>query len=310
MSEISQFPKKYEDLVRIAQQSMNEKNFFHAKQLLEQAYEIDSSFETVQLLVLCLLELGKENEALALAKENEQEFLEQKDRATVYFRLLLQQKSFIEVRKLIRQGDFDQEFKDTILNQVEHSEQFMLQFESQRVEEICGLVEHLESKSVMEQLHVMTYLESLPYKSFRDTMKKIFINKLLHPLTRAKALEISVQVAMDETMAFCTFDEKKIEVIPKQLVLPEKQLGYLECLKQIERSSDDPSITTGILQELSFQSAMAYPTFETLIVEPKWWIEQSLLYYRQLLSETPIEGITPLFLKKHQFVTEKMQEMF
>lgn len=61
------FPEKYENLMRVAQQALANQQYQQAKELFQRAYELKESFEANSLLVFCLYELDEKKEALKQA---------------------------------------------------------------------------------------------------------------------------------------------------------------------------------------------------------------------------------------------------
>ena len=59
------FPDKYENLMRIAQQALADHRYTQAKELLLRAYDLEPNFEANSLLVFCLFELDEKQEALS-----------------------------------------------------------------------------------------------------------------------------------------------------------------------------------------------------------------------------------------------------
>ncbi len=58
------FPEKYENLMRVAQQALANQQYQQAKELFQRAYELKESFEANSLLVFCLYELGREKRSV------------------------------------------------------------------------------------------------------------------------------------------------------------------------------------------------------------------------------------------------------
>lgn len=100
------FPEKYENLMRVAQQALANQQYQQAKELFQRAYELKESFEANSLLVFCLYELDEKKEALKQALLHEKQYLQNEEFAEFYFDLLISTQDFLYARKLIASTDF------------------------------------------------------------------------------------------------------------------------------------------------------------------------------------------------------------
>ena len=79
------FPDKYENLMRLAQQALADHQYLQAKTFLQRALELKGTFEANRLLVLCLVELDEKKEALNQAFPYENDYLTDEKVAAFYF---------------------------------------------------------------------------------------------------------------------------------------------------------------------------------------------------------------------------------
>ncbi|MBY3632251.1 hypothetical protein HJD16_11040, partial [Enterococcus faecium] len=69
------FPEKYENLMRVAQQALANQQYQQAKELFQRAYELKESFEANSLLVfwaLCQMMLVKRNLRIIWTEQKEE----------------------------------------------------------------------------------------------------------------------------------------------------------------------------------------------------------------------------------------------
>jgi hypothetical protein len=105
-----EFPEKYENVMRLAQQALAEQDYRKAEKLLKRASKLAPGFECNSLLVFCLFELDEKQEALQYALDYEYDYLQQEAFASFYFDLLLQTQNYLYARKLIAMNDFSEVF--------------------------------------------------------------------------------------------------------------------------------------------------------------------------------------------------------
>ena len=113
------FPEKYENLMRVAQQALANQQYQQAKELFQRAYELKESFEANSLLVFCLYELDEKKEALKQALLHEKQYLQNEEFAEFYFDLLISAQDFLYARKLIASTDFYESFEQRIIEKIQ-----------------------------------------------------------------------------------------------------------------------------------------------------------------------------------------------
>ena len=112
------FPDKYENLMRLAQQALADHQYLQAKTFLQRALELKGTFEANRLLVLCLVELDEKKEALNQAFPYENDYLTDEKVAAFYFDLLIQTKDYLYARKLIASYDFSDLFEQLMVEKI------------------------------------------------------------------------------------------------------------------------------------------------------------------------------------------------
>lgn len=126
------FPEKYENLMRVAQQALANQQYQQAKELFQRAYELKESFEANSLLVFCLYELDEKKEALKQALLHEKQYLQNEEFAEFYFDLLISAQDFLYARKLIASTDFYESFEQRIIEKIQFAEELSGQMERQK----------------------------------------------------------------------------------------------------------------------------------------------------------------------------------
>lgn len=124
------FPEKYENLMRVAQQALANQQYQQAKELFQRAYELKESFEANSLLVFCLYELDEKKEALKQALLHEKQYLQNEEFAEFYFDLLISTQDFLYARKLIASTDFYEAFEQRVIEKIQFAEELSGQMKS------------------------------------------------------------------------------------------------------------------------------------------------------------------------------------
>lgn len=301
------FPDKYENLMRIAQQALADQRYTQAKELLLRAHDLEPNFEVNSLLVFCLFELDEKQEALSQAVLHESEYLASEEFAGFYFDLLIANNDFLYVRKLIASCTFPEEFEQSIINKVQQAEQFSSQMERQNIREIHRLAELLPTMEPAEQLLMIQKIEELPYHEFVQVVTKLIIMPEVQLLARAKMLESLTRVKECHPISYLTIDETLVQFIPKLLPMPENQPAYQELRRLAEEfENQDAFLSTVLKEEFAMQSALVYPIYDTYINDPNSWFDLTVAVYRNDLPADYTEVEIAEFMNKRAGILKEM----
>lgn len=302
------FPDKYENLMRIAQQALADHRYTQAKELLLRAYELEPSFEANSLIVFCLFELDEKQEALSQALIHENEYLASEEFAEFYFDLLIARNDFLYARKLIASCTFPEEFEQLILTKVQQTELLSSQMERKNIREIHRLAELFPTLAPTEQLLLIPKIEELPYHEFVQVVKKLIIMPEVQLLARAKMLESLTQVKECHPISYLTIDQTLIDLVPNSLPMPDKQLSYQElCRLAEEFENQDAFLSTVLKEEFTMQSALVYPIYDPYINDPKTWFDLTVAVYRNDLSVEYTEVEIAEFMNKRANILKEMR---
>ncbi|EPH96812.1 hypothetical protein D920_01977 [Enterococcus faecalis 13-SD-W-01] len=296
-----EFPEKYENVMRLAQQALAEQDYRKAETLFKRAFTLSPGFECNSLLVFCLFELDEKKEALQRAMDYESDYLQQEAFASFYFDLLLQTQNYLYARKLIAMNDFPEAFEQELLEKIKHMEYFSEQMERQKHTDAQQQLEHFTEESPAEQLRLLQVIQQLTYEDLLHRARQYMTTASVHPMVRAKLLELLVQLKTDEPVSFLTIENEKVSLIPKNLLLPEYQPGYLELLRLAEDyEQEDSLLAMSLKEEFAMQSALVYPFFDRFIEEPEWWFQKTVSYYKELIAGKESAGLDQGFSKKRE----------
>ncbi|WP_430604961.1 hypothetical protein [Enterococcus sp. DIV0125] len=303
------FPEKYENLMRVAQQALAQQNLGKAKELFTRAYELKQTFEANSLLVYCLYELDEKQEALSQAVIHETEYLKQEEFATFYFDLLIGAKDWLYARKLIAATNFSEHFEHAMIEKIQQAENFSGQLARQKIRQTHQKLANIAELSPTQQLTLISELEQLPYHEFIQATKKILIRTDIHLFVRAKLLELLVQVGESKPVAFLTIDEQLIEVVPQGLPKPAEQKSY-RCLSKLAQAyeNQDALLSAGLKEEFMMQAAITYPIFDTYIGEATRWFEETIKVYQGTTEMGFTEVEEEKFLAKREKILYLMQQ--
>ncbi|EOS7904944.1 hypothetical protein EAC61_RS07680 [Enterococcus hirae] len=301
------FPDKYENLMRLAQQALADHQYLQAKTFLQRALELKGTFEANRLLVLCLVELDEKKEALNQAFPYENDYLTDEKVAAFYFDLLIQTKDYLYARKLIASYDFSDLFEQLMVEKIQQAENFTSQNDRQKIRKIHLSVEKMPTMPPAEQLLVVFEIEELPYHELVQTIKKMIILPEIHLLVRAKMLESLVQVKKHQPVVYLTMDQTFIEVIPATLPKPEKQKAYEQLMRLAEAYEDqDAYLSTVLKEEFMMQSALLYPVYDTYVGDPQKWFADTLSMYDPNYNNRQTEAEEADFLEKRGNILREM----
>ncbi|MEY8445300.1 hypothetical protein AALA44_03745 [Enterococcus ratti] len=301
------FPDKYENLMRLARQTLADHQYFQAKTLLQRAYEQKTTFEANRLLVFCLIEMDEKKEALNQAFAHEKEYMNEEETAAFYFDLLIQTNDYLYARKLIANHDFSDSFEQIVLDKIQQTETFMRQKERQKIREIRCSVELLPRLSPTEQLRMVSKIEKLPYHEFTQTVRKLIVQPEIHLFVRAKLLELLVQVKNNQLGSYLTIDKLLIEVTPNTLPKPQEQLAYQKLSRLAENYEVQNAPLSAVLkEEFVLQCALLYPVYDTYVGDPKSWFDHTVSIYEGATDKKRTEE-EKIFAKKRKIILREIR---
>ncbi|WP_165004917.1 MULTISPECIES: hypothetical protein [unclassified Enterococcus] len=303
------FPEKYENLMRVAQQALAKQQYGQARELLQRAYELNETFEANSLLVFCLYELDEKKEALRQAILHEPQYLSTEEFAGFYFDLLIGVKDYLYARKLIASADFSDSFEQTLIEKIQYAEELSGQMERQKIRGIYQTIEKLPFAEPAQQLLLLNEVEQLPYHEFIQAVKKLIVTPEIHLLARARLLESLVQVKECTKFAYLTIEEKLIDVIPKKLPRPEEQKAFQElCQLADQYENQDAMLGASLKEEFAMQSALTYPIYDRYINHVEDWFELTIEAYGGIVREEKTEEQKEVFLEKRTKILAQLMK--
>ncbi|MCZ1370266.1 hypothetical protein FZC03_06605 [Enterococcus faecium] len=301
------FPEKYENLMRVAQQALANQQYQQAKELFQRAYELKESFEANSLLVFCLYELDEKKEALKQALLHEKQYLQNEEFAEFYFDLLISTQDFLYARKLIASTDFYEAFEQRVIEKIQFAEELSGQMERQKIKALHNKSEELPSLEPARQLASIDEIEQLPYHEFIQTASKLIVSPEVHILARAKLLETLRQLNECHPVFYLTIEEKLVKVIPKDLPKPQQQASYQQLCVFSDRYGNEDALLSSVLnEEFTLQSAIVYPVYDTYIEDPKRWFQLTVEACTGKTMDEGTEDEKQDFLKKREKILQQM----
>jgi hypothetical protein len=180
-------------------------------------------------------------------------------------------------------------------------EYFSEQMDRQKHTDAQKQLEHFAEEAPAEQLRLLQVIQQLTYEDLLQYAKRFMTTEAVHPMVRAKLLELLVQLQTDEHVSFLSFEGKKATLLPKDLLLPDYQPGYLYLVRRTEEfEQEDSLLAMSLKEEFTMQSALVYPFFDQFIEDPEWWFQKTVSYYKELIAGKESEGPEQDFSKKRE----------
>lgn len=277
MSDILSFPNEAERLWANGNKKLAEQEFLAAKQLFEQLYRLEPNFQHCQKLVQILQDLGEFPQALEVAEDYLDDFLNEPTSFEMYLRLLMLDGQYLAVHRWLQQTSRSFEQIQQDLQKLEYAQA------------LIGANERVIKKNQLQQWDQTNH--PVPQKAWNNWLKNSSLTEFLqlaqeflptakNPFLLPKLVEELVKVGATG------------EVIIQGKTVHLSELTLLEETAALRRAHEciqhqqlkDVQLEEMITAEIDAHFALMYP-FLPSEEEISAWIESYLLEYQQLFGD-------------------------
>lgn len=289
---IVDFPNNSQRFIQLGEEALVAGDQLKALHYFQESYQLEPSLPLNFLIVNLLLEVGEGQAALQLTNDWQEDYQRDAEYLTVYIQLLLQNRRFLEARKLLKQSknlpEADQRLLRQQLNEVET---YVQNYEKSKIQNILRQLEEIHKLSSIEQIHLIQQMNQLPFQNYCMAAEKLLLEERLTYLTRTKIVEELVRLGANETFEMRWFDGTVKGFVPRTLGLPENDRSYL-AVKQVvieKLEHENPVALASILEEVRLHFAILYPFAKDYVIDTELWGQSYLEDYQisdKLYQET------------------------
>lgn len=311
------FPKWKEDLEKQSLQAMQEKRFSDALEKLEQLLSHDiNTHEILTGKIICLMELGRHEEAEEMCKElinlhNEHyhEYIH------IYLTLLFQMSKYGELLEqldmIFSQGNIPEPIKEQFSQLYEISKKLNQDKEEEEAAfHIDELEAALEAKNSILQWRAIAKAKSLPAEPHLGLLRDLLVDKEIHPVVKTEIVQwlqnqsINEDIAIEKLGKIVIFNPSTLTEIQGHHITNQISIR----LKEIEQKN--PSLYELIEKLLARYLYVRYPVMpendqlEAVSNALKWLSRAYLSMGSDNIPFGSIDEETKFFIKEIQ-VCEK-----
>ncbi len=275
------FPHNNQVYFEKATNHIAEQEFEQALHYLEKIYETEQETNVNHLYTLVLYRLGRAEEALEIAQDKKEYYMQEESRAVFYTSLLIKNHLFLEAEVLIQNYLSDptsphyMEWKNVDQELMSERESVQRQVEIQRKETIKDL-QQLTSYSALEQTEIVQKARILTLQELQEAASVLLIRPDLPPITQKAFLELLIEKEDPNEYTFHWLDGPR-KIVPKQL----KSFDQLSILKQVlnlleQKLEKNPSYIEAIYTEILSDLLLLYPFVEEVITDADYWVDRYL----------------------------------
>lgn len=288
MSEMIPFPDKAEQLLASGTRKMLVQDYLSAKKDFEELYRLDPSFENVHQLIEVYRLLGDFEAAVFYAQEYEADYLSNSDFFEQYIHLLLLNKQYLWVHRLLKKRPNEKLQSD--LFQLETTQEFIGEHDLQLKEQLFA--QWAQQKQPIFGEKWGFWLKGLSLSRFIYLTKK-YLPTVENPFLLPKVVEELVSCGVKEKLSFKTIDGRLQEVdLSKISPLPQapQMVLFLELAAEAWEN-EDPQIAEGIAMEGQAHFSLLYPFLPEKSEIPRWIESYSLEYQSMFGNEDALESL-------------------
>lgn len=305
MSEMIPFPDKAEQLLASGTRKMLAQDYLSAKKDFEKLYNFAPSFENVQQLIEVYRLLGDFEIAVFYAQEYEAEYLSNPDFFEQYIHLLLLDKQYLWVHRLLKKRPNEKLQKDLI--QLETTQEFIAEYDLQLKEQLFA--QWGQQKQPIFGKKWESWLKGLSLSRFIYLTKK-YLPTIENPFLLPKVVEELVSCGVKETLSFKTIDGR-LQAVDLSKILPLPQAPQMVLFLELAAEAwenKDPQIAEGIAMEGQAHFSLLYPFLPEVSEIPRWIESYSLEYQSMFGNEKALESLKNY--RNIQQTKQKLREIY
>lgn len=255
------------------------KTFHHATQLLEtdqprQAIreftalyqEIDTPVVNQQL-VRALMADQQFAQALQVAHEQQEEYLQSPDLTALLCQVELANSNFIAARQLAIQ-------QPKLLPEVSTAEQIARQQTPTTIQARLKHFFHLGDGGLVTQQRGFAAAQMLPLDEFVQGSRFVLRDPFVLPLIKSTLLQTLASLQVTDRLTYLWLDDHEYQVVPAQIpdleTLPAVQAVVAELKRRF--AQDDPITYQTKHEEFQLQLTLLYPRVAEVIIDPSAWV--------------------------------------
>lgn len=260
-----------EELLIAAEQAMDESDYSHAVELLEDAYQMEQTQEINRRLVTSLEAAEQFEHAYRIATERAWVSYVDVQEQETFMRLALKVNRPIAARKMLSQfiGDVES-WQQKIVS----SENESRLNEQTRIKEMTREFYHLGQTTLTDQHRLLSEMDQLPLKEYVFSAKGVLTDPFSNPLIRATVFESLQHLKYSEDIEMLSV-LGDVHVVNAAHSSPLKEMAsYKEMLHHlVELENDmDPIMWQGLSQQSELMLQIMYPFVDFGITNVADWL--------------------------------------
>lgn len=311
MGDKIEFPFNNEMYLKQAAFFIEKDDYEQALKYVEKVYETDQSYPINEFLTLILFTLEQYEQALDIANEFKDLYLENEHQALMYTMLLIKNHKFLEAEVII-QNHRTESF--LFLNQEWENVERELNLERELVnfeiemkrKEIKNKLSQISNYSLMEQTKIIEDARLLTLDDLQEVAVQIFNNPFIAGNISRAFLEVLIEMGDENYYTFSWFNQTK-KICPKHLSL-FNQLPIIQEMDDIleVKLQKNPSLFEVIKAEIINDLLLLYPFVEETITDYDYWVSLYIAQFDD--SDQNQSKLTPSSLEKEK-LTQWIQKL-
>ena len=280
MTQKIELPKDYNKVFHIGINFFNEEQYEKAIAPLEEAYQMNQSYDIHRLLVICYMEVSNFTHAKELFKEKYHDYVSNHEGRIIYIKLLQHTHEFVTAHMFINDfKEIDQELLE-YLPLLQRDEEYLSSYHQEEYVELAKQMKTLSEVSYLEQYQRIKRSLYLPVKQFIHCSLPLLTNPHVHIVIRSSLLENLQRLHCKRRISYLLFNGETVEVMPYELQGILNSKSYVQLEAQIEIELDkQPDMKAILLRELPLIFSVIYPLPEHFIRNTRRFLQAMLYRY-------------------------------
>lgn len=306
-----EFPFNNEMYLKQAAACIEKNDYEQARQYVEKAYETDKSYQINHFFTFILFTLERYEQALEVANEFKDLYLENEQHILMYTMLLIKNHQFLEAEVIIQNHRteaflfLDQEWEN--LERELSLERELVNFEIEMKRKATkNKLSQISNYSLIEQTKIIEDARLLTLDDLQEVAVQVFNNPFVAGHIQRGFLEVLIEMGDENYYTFSWFNQMK-KICPNRLSL-FNQLPIVQEMDDIleDKLQKNPSLFEVIKAEIINDLLLLYPFVEETITDRDYWID---LYIAQFddSNQNPYK-LTPSNPEQEE-LTQWMQQL-
>lgn len=292
-------------LVQSAQKLIQQKQYLTAADLYEKIYSLQPTNEDIRRkLVFCLHAAHLDKQAFVVIQDSWEHYLSTIEDTQLLIKILLARPDFIaalQILTAVKWNDYRE--KARLKNLILRQQKLYVQSHSQQQRQIYQQILEILTLPLSQQVSVVTNLHSLSFEDFFQAVQLLLDNPYLHPIIKASLCEDLVKLKEESVFTINYYGQKR-QFLPKSYPLIANLKSLTEMLSLIADNKKFTSVfLCDIQSEITMYAAFLYPFTDTIITQPKLWLQMILQHFglektTQALEKEAKAGKVNIWLSK------------